>query len=202
MFTGIVETIGMVSDVKDKNACKLITILRPEMFDDLHEGDSVAVNGICLTITNVNNKTFDVTAVPETLQLTNLSQLANNMHVNLERSLKLNDRLGGHMVQGHVDGVVKIIAWQREGDAILAKMTIPLGLEKYIIKKGYIALDGMSITVIDVTPKWFTVTFIPHTQTVTIIPQYRLGTLLNVEVDILGKYAEKLLGAHLRCNQI
>ena len=124
-----------------------------------------------------------------------------NDMVNLERSLTLSSRIGGHYVQGHVEGVGEILEITPDNsEALLVKISIPPKLAKYVIPKGYITLDGMSITVINTTPEWFTVTLIPHTQALTIVKHYKVGDLINIEVDILGKYVEKILGAYTHAN--
>jgi riboflavin synthase len=197
MFSGIVEAIGKINKIFPTGDCIDFTISADQQFDDLKIGDSIAINGVCLTITKLlANKCFNITAVPETLRVTNLGKLQENSPVNLERSIHAHSRLGGHYVQGHVDNIGEIIDIQKDGEeAILVKIKIPSILNKYIINKGYIGLDGMSITVIDATPEWFTVTFIPHTQQNTIVKNYQVGTLINIEVDMIAKYIEKLVGA-------
>lgn len=195
MFSGIVETIGYVR--KFEITADLIHMsISPEIqFDDLSLGDSVSVNGVCLTVTRFNENTFDVTVVPETMRLSNLSHLSLDSIINLERSIKMTTRIGGHFMQGHVDGMGEIIELKKEGkEALIAKIAVPSSLSKYIVNKGYVSLDGMSITVIEAAMDWFTVTFIPHTQAVTIVNQYKVGSLINIEVDIMGKYIEKLMG--------
>ncbi|MCD6039664.1 MAG: ribE [Gammaproteobacteria bacterium] len=192
MFSGIVTATGRVQRILRKPGSCDFVISLPEIFSDLSLGESVAVNGVCLTVTDFSKETMGVTAVAETLRLTNLGELVEKNKVNLERSITLNTRLGGHYVQGHVDGVGEILDIQRDGEAaLLVKISMPPALEKYIVRKGYITLDGMSITVIETAPQWFTVTFIPHTQQVTIVNQYQKGSKINLEVDILGKYLEK-----------
>jgi len=195
MFGGIVETVGVVKARSQSQDCLHFTIAPELRFDDLKVGDSVAVNGVCLTATVVHAAGFDCTAVPETLALTNLSQLTVGSPVNLERALKASDRIGGHHVQGHVDGLGEITAIQDQGAAWLVTLQVAATLARYIVKKGYITLDGMSITIVEAGRDQFSVTLIPHTQQVTIASGYRVGSKLNVEVDILGKYAEKLLEA-------
>ncbi len=198
MFTGIVETIGIIQYANSIDDCVKIRIIPHNPFDDLQLGDSVAVNGVCLTVTDFTPQTFDVTVVPETLRLTNLGQLQPNNKVNLERSMAANARIGGHYVQGHIDSMGEIIDIKSDGkSALLIKISHDPALAKYIIKKGYIGLDGMSITVVETTPSWFTVTLIPHTQEVTIVNQYQIGTRINIEVDMLGKYIEKLLSSRI-----
>ncbi len=197
MFTGIVETTGYITNIEIEHGCKHFTITPALPFDDIKVGDSIAINGICLTATQVNPTYFKVTAVPETLRLTNLSHLDTNHSVNLERSLKQSDRIGGHYVQGHVDGMGQILELKEDNStALLVKISLPSHLASYVVNKGYIALDGMSMTVIQATSDWFTITLIPQTQTVTIAHHYTLGRWINIEVDMLGKYIEKLIGAH------
>ncbi len=191
MFNGIIETTGTIETIQTTNSCKQFTITPKKIFNDVAINDSVAVNGVCLTVTHIQNNCFDVTVVPETLQLTNLDQLVPLDIVNLERSIKLTDRISGHWVQGHVDGMGEIMQLDSHGDALLVKISIPPTLANYIVNKGYITLDGMSITVIQAEPEWITVTFIPHTQQLTIINQYKIGSRINIEVDILGKYIAK-----------
>ncbi|MFZ2315910.1 MAG: riboflavin synthase [Gammaproteobacteria bacterium] len=197
MFSGIVETTGKITELLAEDGCKHFVIAPTTPYAGLALGDSIAVNGVCLTVTNFTDTDFHVTAVPETLNLTNLNALKVGSLVNLERSITLSTRLGGHYVQGHVDAMGEILDIQQaDKKALLVKIGMPEKLNKYIVNKGYITLDGMSITVIESAPTWFTVTFIPHTQDVTIIKQYAVGTFINIEVDIMGKYVEKLLGVH------
>ncbi len=201
MFSGIVETVGYITHLQIEDGCKHFIIKPERAYTDLTLGESIAVNGVCLTVTEFTNDSFHVTAVPETLHLTNLDMLALGSMVNLERSITLNTRLGGHYVQGHVDTTGKILEIESaDKKVLLVKIEIPETLNKYIVNKGYITLDGMSITVIESTPHWFTVTFIPHTQDVTIIKQYHIGSMINIEVDMMGKYIEKLLGAQAHAN--
>jgi riboflavin synthase len=197
MFSGIVECLGYVIAMHMENGCKHLTIKPTIKFDDLNIGDSVSINGICLTVTHFTDSDFNVTVVPETLRITNLDSLQLNDMVNLERSIKLNSRIGGHCVQGHVDGQGEILEITTDnGTALLVKIALPERLAKYVVNKGYITLDGMSITVIESTAHWFTVTFIPHTQEITTVHQYHVGRKINIEVDIFGKYVEKIIGAY------
>lgn len=194
MFSGIVSAIGVIQHILTKKDSIDFVIHVPETFADLIIGESVAVNGVCLTVTHFSESCIYVTAVPETLRLTNLCELTENSIVNLERSITINTRLGGHYVQGHVDAVGEILDIKSDGSAaIVVKISMSESLGKYVVRKGYITLDGMSITVIDAAPNYFTVTFIPHTQQVTIVNQYRIGSKINLEVDIFGKYIEKLI---------
>lgn len=189
MFSGIVETTGKIKAIATRNKCKHFCIMPNKRFSDLHIGDSVSVNGVCLTITKLKNKSFYVTSVPETLRLTNLNYLQLNDEVNLERSIKTNSRIGGHFLQGHIDTKEKILSLS----PTQVKISIKKSLAKYLVNKGYIGLDGMSITLIKATHTFFTITLIPHTREHTIAKNYRVGQWINIEVDILGKYIEKLL---------
>lgn len=197
MFTGIVETISTVKEITPMGDCLQLTIMRPDIFCDLNIGDSVSVNGVCLTITSIDTLTFEVMVVPETLRLTNLKHLKNESLANLERAMSLNNRFGGHYVQGHVDGTGKILSIKPDGDkALMMQIGASASLLKYIVKKGFIALDGMSMTVVDVSHDQFSVTIIPHTQQVTIARHYQTGTWVNIEIDTFVKYIEKLMGSY------
>ncbi len=196
MFGGIVETLGIVSSI-EMNASHIDISITPQLeFSDISIGDSVAVNGVCLTVTTFVNNTFSATIVPETMRLTNLGNLVVGSKVNLERALPVNGRISGHNVQGHIDACGEIIELQQDGnEALLVKIGIPPTLAKYFVNKGYVTIDGMSITVIEATSSWFSITLIPHTQAVTIAKEYSPGSRVNLEVDILGKYVAKLLGS-------
>jgi len=181
------------------NECWHFTIAPEKSFDDLKVDDSISVNGVCLTVTGRQDHCLEVTAVPETLRLTNLKFLSPNSRVNLERAMRLQDRISGHCMQGHVDACADILDIYHEGAALLVKVATPPVLANYIVNKGYIALDGMSITVIHADKHAFTVTLIPHTQKITIASEYSIGTAINIEVDVTGKYIEKMLRAYQTC---
>ncbi|OGT35357.1 MAG: riboflavin synthase subunit alpha [Gammaproteobacteria bacterium RIFCSPHIGHO2_12_FULL_37_14] len=194
MFSGIVEMIGTVSELTIVAGCKQLMIAPAHPLTDLSVGDSIAVNGVCLTVTECDNTSFKVTAVPETLKLTNLDMLTVNQAVNLEQSLQLGDRVGGHYIQGHIDSIGEIIDITFDAsNAWLVKISVPEHLSKYLIAKGYVALDGMSITVINIFSDHFTITLIPHTQQASIAYQYQIGTKINIEVDMMGKYIENFI---------
>jgi len=198
MFSGIVETTGVVSNLENKPNILQIGIKPNTEFLDVQVGDSVSVNGACLTVTHFSDNLFYFTAVNETLQRTNLKDLALGDLLNLERSLQVGSRIGGHYVQGHIDIMTEIIDMQEDAENTqLIKVATPYHLSKYIVNKGYITLDGMSLTVIESQDNCFTLTLIPHTKQSTIAQNYKIGTHLNLEVDILGKYAEKLLRAQI-----
>lgn len=193
MFTGIIEEIGIVKSIKGK----VITIEANKIFDDLKLGDSVAVNGTCLTVSSFEVKTFpkifnaDITS--ETLSRTNLGDLKSGFKVNLERALTLNGRLGGHIVSGHIDGVGIIKNISKNIDDIELTIEVPANLMKYIIEKGSIAVDGISLTIAEVNKNSFSVAIIPHTLKETILYYKKAGDKVNIENDIIGKYVEKLL---------
>ena len=162
---------------------------------DPEEGESIAVNGVCLTARNISPRKFSVDVSPESLARTNLGRLAVGSHVNLERALRLSDRLGGHMVSGHVDAVSRVLERLPLGDFVQFSFEIPPGLGKYIIEKGSIAIDGTSLTVNRCTDREFSIVVIPHTLDVTLLGALREGDTVNIEVDLKGKYVEKMLQA-------
>ncbi len=195
MFSGIVEKLGIVKTLSSNGQCWHFGIHVKNIFEDLKIGDSIAVNGVCLTVTHVEAETFFVTAVPETLRVTNLNRLRRGDSVNLERAVKPETRIGGHFVQGHVDGIGEISSLAQQGEAWLVSFSMPKSLAKYLVNKGFITIDGMSITIIETWAKSFSVAFIPYTIQHTVVQFYRRGTKVNLEVDILAKYVEKFLEA-------
>ena len=190
MFTGIIETLGKVSAVKNSGKSSLIDIVIKNTNYSL--GDSICVNGVCLTIDNIENDKYSFTISPETNHTTNLKYLSNNQEVNIETSLTINKLISGHLVQGHVDGIVKIIRIQEIDASWNIRFQIEPGLSKYIIKKGSVTLDGVSLTVNDVSNLEFSVMIIPHTYQNTIFKSYVVGNDINIELDMLAKYIEKL----------
>jgi riboflavin synthase len=190
MFTGIIETLGKVSAVENSGKSSHIDILIKNTNYSL--GDSICVNGACLTIDNIENDKYSFTISPETNHRTNLKYLSNNQEVNIETSLTINKLISGHLVQGHVDGIVKIIRIQEIDASWNIRFQIEPGLSKYIIKKGSVALDGVSLTVNDVSNLEFSVMIIPHTYQNTIFKSYVVGDEINIELDMLAKYIEKL----------
>ena len=194
MFSGIVEMIGTILQITTVEGCKQLTIAPAEPLHALSIGDSIAVNGVCLTVTECDETNFKVTSVPETLRITNLDHLLVQQHVNLEQALQFGDRMGGHFVQGHIDGTGEILEVIGDNsNAWLIKISLPKNLASYLVPKGCITLDGMSMTVIDVFSDYFTITLIPHTKRVTIARDYRVGSVVNIEVDMMGKYLENLI---------
>ena len=191
MFTGLIENIGTVSSIKRAGGGLKISIC-PESAIELQIGDSVSINGACLTVVETGkNIAFEVS--PETLRNTNLGELKVNDKVNMERALRLSDRLGGHLVTGHIDGIGVIIDKRKEGEYTFYTFEAPPEILKYTVKKGSIAVDGISLTVIGLDMKSFTVAIIPHTLTATNIGSKGIGDKVNLEVDIIGKYVEKFV---------
>ncbi|MGI6712550.1 MAG: riboflavin synthase [Bacillota bacterium] len=193
MFTGLVEELGaVVSLVKGAKSAKL-TISASKVLDDVKIGDSIAVSGVCLTVTTYGNGHFQADVMAETLDKSNLGQLKIGEKVNLERALCLGDRLGGHLVSGHIDGVGTIKSQKVTDIAVVTKVQAPPELLKYVIRKGSIAVDGISLTIVDVDIDQFTVSLIPHTAKVTTLGYKSIGDKVNIETDVIGKYVEKLL---------
>ncbi len=196
MFTGLVEGQGTVrAIVPEGDAIRLDVQLPDEMTQGLGLGDSVSINGCCLTVVSHDGAVAAFQAGTETLSKTNLGRLAEGSPVNLERSLPVDGRLGGHFVQGHVDGVGQVALVDRDGDWITMWFQVPETLAKYLVPKGSVAVDGISLTVVDVESDRFSVALIPHTLEVTTLGIRNVGDPVNIETDILGKYVERLLAA-------
>lgn len=193
MFTGLVEELGKVKKIARGTKSIRITIETDKICSDMKPGDSIAVNGICLTATDFSHHQFNADVMPETMQRTALSNLTIGDAVNLERALRMGDRLGGHIVSGHIDGVGTISNKEQNDNAILIKVNTDLEIIKYIVKKGSIAIDGISLTIVDVADDWFIVSLIPHTAAMTTLGFKKKGDMVNLETDVLGKYVEKML---------
>lgn len=193
MFTGIIEDIGRIESIEaiNNHAGLLLTIASEKIVSDVNLGDSISVNGICLTVTNYNDTNFQVEVMPETIAKTSLEGIANNSRVNLERAMKANARFGGHIVSGHIDGIGKITAIEADGIANWYTVQTSEPLMRYIIMKGSVAIDGTSLTVAGVEGDTFKVSIIPHTNDQTIFSTYQVGTIVNLENDIVGKYIEQ-----------
>jgi riboflavin synthase len=188
MFTGLVETMGTVRAVNADEAGTLLWIVDPLIARDLPLGASVAVNGVCLTVTAAEGDAFALQAGPETLRRTNLGELQPGMRVNLERSLCVGDRLGGHIVQGHVDGLGAIERRERHGEWESIWFRCPPELARYLVPKGSIAVDGISLTLVDVTAGGFSVALIPHTLAATTLGHKQPPATVNLEIDLFAKY--------------
>jgi len=192
MFTGLVEDLGEIVAVARDDQGARFTI-RTKLAADLSEGDSVAVNGVCLTATTIDGDSFSADAMNETLSRTSLGAADAGSAVNLELPLRANAHLGGHIVQGHVDGVARVEAIRDEGIARVLSLTVPAELLRYVVEKGSVAVDGVSLTVSTVNENGFELWLIPETLQRTNLALAELGTILNIEVDIVAKYVERLV---------
>ena len=197
MFTGLVEESGWVERIDLVGNTALLTVECSVVHADAKLGDSIAVNGCCLTVVEIRGNMLTFEAVPETMDMTNLSLLKSHSSVNLERPMRVGDRLGGHIVQGHIDGVGIVHTLSEVENAIVIEIEAPSQLRKYIIAKGSIAVDGVSLTVAGVANDRFTLWVIPHTRKVTTLGELVPGCKVNIETDMIGKYVESLLGASM-----
>jgi riboflavin synthase len=197
VFTGIVEELGTVTAVDDREGLRRLTVASAVASDGLRPGDSVAVNGVCLTaVAAEGGGRFTAEVVPETLRRTNLDRLTAGSRVNLERSMPADGRFGGHLVQGHVDGTVTLADRRWDGrESDLLTFEASGSLMRYVVEKGYVAVDGVSLTVVEAQPAAFTVALIPYTIAVVSFGQAQAGYVANLEVDILAKYVERLVTA-------
>lgn len=193
MFTGIIEEIGIIQSIKKNNKSSVLSIQGKKIFEDIHIGDSIAVNGVCLTVTTFNNKTFTADVMNETLSRSSLGSLKNGSYVNLERAMSASGRFGGHIVSGHIDGTGKIMKIKRDDNAIWYTVTVEDSLIRYIVEKGSIAIDGISLTIAKVNENSFSVSIIPHTSQETTLSHRSVGDIVNIENDVIGKYVEKLI---------
>lgn len=193
MFTGIVEEIGTIRGVKKSAASAVLTIEAEKILEDVSLGDSIAVNGVCLTVTSFTKNIFTADVMHETLDRSSLGALRTGSKVNLERAMKADGRFGGHIVSGHIDGTGTISDIKRDDNATWYTIRTPAPLLRYIIEKGSVAIDGISLTVADVGKDYFKVSIIPHTAGNTILSMKKTGDVVNLENDCIGKYVEKLL---------
>lgn len=196
MFTGIIEEVGWIERVEGGSQAVKLTVRGKKVLEGVSLGDSIAVNGVCLTVTRFTGTSFVVDVMPETLRKTSLDRVRTGTPVNLERAMALGDRFGGHIVSGHVDGVGTIYSRQSYGNAILFRIKALRELLKYMVPKGSITIDGISLTIIDVTEEDFTISIIPHTLEHTNLQNKQPGDIVNLENDMLAKYVERLLTWH------
>ncbi|MBQ3928982.1 MAG: riboflavin synthase [Clostridia bacterium] len=194
MFTGIIEEIGIVVEIKHSDTSFYIKIEAKQILSDTHLGDSIAVNGVCLTVTELGKTFFKADVMNETLYRSSLGSLKIGSRVNLERAMLADGRFGGHIVSGHIDGTGTITKIKNDGIAVWYTIHTNEKILKYIVEKGSIAIDGISLTVAKVTVSDFSVSIIPHTAKQTILSDKKTGDTVNLENDIIGKYVEKLLG--------
>jgi len=193
MFTGIIEEVGHIVSVTIRGKSMDLTIEAHTIIDDTTIGDSISIGGVCQTVTEIGDSTFVVQAVEETIKRSTFRKIKKGSAVNLERALRLGDRLGGHLVQGHVDGTGRITSKKEYADNVLLSVAPEAGLDRYIAEKGSIAIDGISLTVTYTKIGEFGVSIIPHTYKSTTLANIRTGDLVNLETDIIAKYIEKLL---------
>lgn len=193
MFTGLIEEIGKVKSIQPIAGGQKINLSASKILDDLKVDDSVAVNGVCLTATKIETNSFWVDAVGETLTKTTVAKFKNGINVNLERAVRLNDRLGGHLVQGHVNGIGRITQIINRGENYFLEVEVPPSLNKYLIDEGSIAVDGISLTIAKLTENRAGISVIPHTWANTILNQKVVGDHVNIETDVIAKYVEKLI---------
>lgn len=194
MFTGIIEELGHIKKIQHQSANSVeLTIAAEKIMTDMNLGDSIAVNGICLTVTAFNKAEFSVDVMPETIKATSLNTLTSGSKVNLERAMHANGRFGGHFVSGHIDGTGKIIRKEKQENAIYYDIEVPIELQPYLLTKGSIAVDGVSLTIFDVKDHTFTISLIPHTVAQTVLGEKTTGAVVNIECDLLAKHVEQML---------
>ena len=193
MFTGLIEDIGNIVKLERSGEGALVVVSHTAVLDDLKLGDSVAVDGVCLTLTDLNSLSFSAEASAETIRRTTLDTKKPHEQVNLERALRLNDRLGGHLVTGHVDEVGTIVSIIPEGSSKKITITVSPKTTRYVVEKGSVTVDGISLTVNEVRDDRFSVNIIPHTASQTTLTAKRTGDKVNIETDIIGKYLERLV---------
>ena len=194
MFTGIIAAIGKIEAVQPKGGDLSLQVATQQLdLTDVALGDSIAINGVCLTVVNIDAATLSFDVSRESLARTSLGNVKTAAEVNLEKALAVGERLGGHFVSGHVDGLGSVISMQKSARSVQFRIEIPVGLERYIAEKGSICIDGVSLTVNNVGANWFEVNIIPHTMQETIMSSYQIGTNVNLEVDLIARYLERLL---------
>ncbi|MDR4888781.1 riboflavin synthase [Fredinandcohnia sp. QZ13] len=193
MFTGIVEEIGKVKAINGSQDSIEMVIQAKKILEDVNLGDSISVNGVCLTVTEFTSNGFTVDVMPETVKSTSLRDLERNHAVNLERAMTAGGRFGGHIVSGHVDGTGKIVRKEPKGNAVYYEIEIPEELVEFMIYKGSVAVDGTSLTIFGLTENTFTLSLIPHTLSETILRNKGVGDIVNIECDMLGKYVSQFM---------
>ena len=193
MFTGLIEEIGSIKSIQGGGKSIRLTVSARKIMDDVKLGDSIATNGICLTVVSFNSTSFSADVMPETMSRTNFGLLGAGSRVNLERALRVGDRIGGHMVSGHIDGLGEVVGREQDDNAIWVSIAAPGNILKYIVEKGSVAIDGISLTVAYVDEKIFKVSIIPLTQEDTTLTSKKKGEKVNLECDMTAKYIEKFM---------
>ncbi|WJZ02756.1 riboflavin synthase [Corynebacterium freiburgense] len=194
MFTGIIEEIGQVTDIVDLGDSVRITIKAPKVLEDARLGDSISVSGVCLTVADRNGDFFQADCMQETLTRSSLGTLRVGSNVNLERAMSVQGRFGGHIVQGHVDGVGELLSREHSSNWDVLRISLPEALARYVVEKGSITVHGTSLTVSALRENYFEVSLIPMTLRDTVLGELQVGDAVNLEVDVLAKYVERLLG--------
>ena len=194
MFTGIVEEVGAVRELRQEVEAVTLSIAASTVLDGIHLGDSIAVDGACLTVTAIGDQGFMVGLSPETLRRTTLGDVRAGTRVNLERAVRVGDRMGGHFVQGHVDGVGRVTNIRPEGDSRLMTFELPAEIGRYVVQKGFVAIDGISLTVTERVGDCFSVALVAYTQEHVALLDKGVGGRVNLEVDIIAKYVESIVG--------
>ncbi len=194
MFTGIIEEIGHVQQIEREGRAAIAVGCRT-VLDGTQIGDSIAVNGVCLTVASLGPGSFTANVQPVTVRQSNLGGLRAGDAVNLERSLAAGQRMGGHYVQGHVDGTGRVVSTAGEGSSVVIQIAAPHDLLRYVVERGYVAMDGASLTIVRLRPSGFDVSLVYHTQQTITLPTKRTGAEVNIEVDVIGKYVERLIGS-------
>lgn len=193
MFTGLIEEIGKIKGIKKGASSIALSVEASQIMDDVKIGDSIATNGVCLTVVSFDKSGFTADVMPETMNRTAFAELKSGSSVNLERAMRLGDRMGGHMVSGHIDGVGQVVENRLDDNAIWISIAAPAEVLKYVIQKGSIAIDGISLTVAYVDDNMFKVSIIPLTQDETTLTSKKVGSVVNLECDLTAKYIEKFL---------
>lgn len=197
MFTGIIEEMGTISSIAEGSVSAVITIQASKVLEGSKVGDSIAVNGVCLTVTSIHDKVFSADVMAETLRRSSLGSLSKGSLVNLERAMAADGRFGGHIVSGHIDGTGTIVSMKREDNAVWVTINTKQEILKYIVEKGSIAIDGISLTVAGLGEDTFSVSVIPHTGSETTLLKKSAGDIVNLENDVIGKYVERILNFNL-----
>lgn len=203
MFTGIVEEKGMIKSIKQnsKQGYKF-EIIAKKILEDIQVGDSISVEGVCITVTEFTQQSFEVDVMPETVKATTMKYLKETNKVNLERAMLSTTRLGGHFVSGHIDGLGEIVSKTPLENAVYYQIKLPVSLSKYLINKGSITIDGISLTVFEIKENTLTISLIPHTFSQTTLGKKSLGDLVNIECDLLAKHLEKQLSLKKETNHV
>lgn len=196
MFTGIVEEMGVLKSIRKGAHSAILEIQAKVVLEDIHLGDSIAVNGVCLTVTDMTDSTFSADVMHETMRRSSFSTIKSGSQVNLERAMQVGGRLGGHIVSGHIDGIGHVARIATDGIARVITISIPKDMEPFIVEKGSITIDGISLTVVSVGSSQFSVSIIPHTMANTTLMDKHPGAIVNLETDVIGKYVHSFTVGH------